>query len=77
MRQSATERVVAPSLPRAPQVCVGARVVGAGVGAGVVGAGVGAQPPTCRACLAPAETISIAAEIETPGVCLVPERRAI
>ena len=42
---NATERVVAPSLPRAPGVGagVGASVVGAGVvGAGVVGAGVGA-----------------------------------
>ncbi len=49
MRQSATERAAAPSLPRAPGVgagvgasVVGAGVVGAGVGAGVVGAGVGA-----------------------------------
>ena len=44
MRQSATERAAAPSLPRAPGVGagVGASVVGAGVGAGVVGAGVGA-----------------------------------
>ena len=40
-RQNATERVVAPSLPRAPGVGTGV-VVGAGVGAGVVGAGVGA-----------------------------------
>ena len=39
-RQNATERVVAPSLPRAPSVGTG--VVGAGVGAGVVGARVGA-----------------------------------
>ena len=50
MRQSATERAAAPSLPRAPgvgagvgaSVVVGAGDVGAGVGAGVVGAGVGA-----------------------------------
>ena len=45
MRQSATERAAAPSLPRAPGVGagVGASVVGAGVvGAGIVGAGVGA-----------------------------------
>ena len=49
MRQSATERAAAPSLPRAPGVgagvgasVVGASVVGAGVGASVVGAGVGA-----------------------------------
>ena len=57
MKQSATERAAAPSLPRAPGVgagvgasVVGAGVVGAGVGAGVVGAGVvgtgvGAQVP--------------------------------
>ena len=50
MRQSATERAAAPSLPRAPGVGAGVGasvvgagdVVGAGVGAGVVGAGVGA-----------------------------------
>ena len=49
MRQSATERAAAPSLPRAPGVGAGVGasvVVGAGdvVGAGV-GAGVGAQVP--------------------------------
>ncbi len=51
-RQNATERVVAPSLPRAPGVGtgvvgagVGAGFVGVGVGAGVVGAGVGEQVP--------------------------------
>ena len=48
MKQSATERAAAPSLPRAPGVgagvgtgVVGTGVVGTGVGAGVVGTGVG------------------------------------